>query len=288
MITQIERKSYTSRRIQVGNDLVVASMPIPPGGVFLGFRAELHGIALQHTLVTDFAAAFVRGVIVQTGGSMMDASLSLDTLFDQMVPKDVDLSVVAGADDIDWDDGAVATPFEEPGHINWNDMVELGARPIPIINREVFVSFASAAGKFPHVDTTDEYYPTWRMNIGSNKPVRLTGPGYFLLAVGSPSWDEVTTTVPSTIAEFQYSLLTYPDIMFDMMLPDLLGISEATAESPFSNAASAALDFVEPIIHEDTDGDFRSTAWHVGTKYSTRILTPGRPQMKVLSSGMAG
>lgn len=287
MITQIVRKHHTSRRVVPGFDAIIASMPIPPGGVFAGFRAEIHGIAATHTLVTDFVAANIRGYIVGTGGTMMDASLSLDTLFDQMVPKDIDLSVVAGEDEIDWDDGAIGTPFEEPGHINWNDMVELGVRPEVVVNHEHMGSFAGGGGKFPHVDTSDEYYPTFRVNIGSNRNIRVKQASYFLLAVASPSWDEVTTTVPSTIAEFQYSLLTYPDVMFDMMLPDILGMSEAGAESPFSAAAAAAVDFVEPVVFESDDGDFATVTWHVGTKYKVRILTPGRPQMKSLDGSVS-
>lgn len=286
MITAVIRKSYTSRRVAPGADLIIASMPIPPGGVFAGFRAEIHGVSSTHSLITDFSAAHIKGCIVGTGGSMMDASLSLDTLWDQMVPKDVDLNVAATEDDIDWDDGAITTPFEEPGHINWNDMMQLGVRPLPIVNTHVFTSLASGS-KFPHVDTTDQTYVTWRRGIGSNKKVRVKAPSYFLLAVSSPSWDETTGTVPSTIAEFQYSLLTYPDVMFDMMLPDILGMTETGAESPFSNAASAAVDFVEPVIHEDNAGDFFAHTWHVGTKYMVRILTPGRPQMRGLSSGAA-
>lgn len=287
MITEIIRNTYTARRISPGADQVIASMPIPPGGVFRGFRAEIHGIGSAHTAITDFYAAHIRGVIVSLGSSMMDVGLSVDTVFDQMVPKDVDLNVAATEDDIDWDDGAIATPFEEPGHINWNDMMELGVRPAPIVNRAYFGSFAEAGGKFPHVDTTDEYYPTFRMNIGSNKKVRVREASYFLLAVGSPTWDEVTTSVPTLLADGHWSLLTYPDVMFDMMLPDILGLSETGATQPFATAAAVAVDLVEPTIHEADDGDFKTVLWHVGTKYEVRVLTPGRPQMKALDSGAA-
>lgn len=288
MITEIERKSYTQKAIPVGEDTIVASMPIPPGGVFRGFRAEIHGIKSTHMLSSKASGAFFKAAIVGTGASAMDASLSLETLWDQMVPKDVDLSVVAGADDIKWDDGAVNTPFEEPGHINWNDMLELGVRPITLHESEQFVTYASTGAKFPHVDTTDEYYPTFIHHIGSNQHVRVRQASYFLLAIGSPSWDEVTTTVPSTIAEHEYSLLTYPDVMFDMMLPDILGITEAGAESPFADAASRIVAFVEPPVFEENTGDFQAAIWQTYTRWKCRVLTPGRPQMKTLTGGMPG
>lgn len=265
-------------------------MPIPPGGVLLGYRAEIHAITSVHRDVKDSAVAlFGKAVVVRTGASGMDASLSLQTLFDQMVPKDIDLDVTAGGDDIDWDDGGEAAPFEEPGHINFNDMVDLGLRPTELQEREVLVSPASPGAKMFHVDTTDEYFPTARMTMGRNLRHRAKDASYFLLALGSPSWDETTTTEPSTIANQEYSLLTYPDVMFDMMLPDLLGMTEAGAESPFSGAAASAVGFVEPPVFELAGGGlFSAVTWNVWVKWVVRIATPGRPRMKTLKGGIPG
>lgn len=290
MITIIERKSYTGHQITSGTDFVVCSMPIPPGGVLLGYRAEIHAITSTHkTAITSACALFGKAVVVRTGGSMMDASLSLQTIWDQMVPKDVDLDIAAGGDDIDWDDGAIAGPFEEPGHINFNDMVELGQRPTALQEKEVMISPASPQAKMFHVDTTDEYFPTARMTMGKNLKHRARDASYFLLALGSPSWDETTTTEPSTIANQEWSLLTYPDVMFDMMLPDLLGMTEAGAESPFSEAASQAVSFVEPPVFELAAGAlWQATSWNVWVKWSVRIATPGRPKMRALKGGIPG
>lgn len=289
-ITVIERKSYTGHQIDAGQDEVVCSMPIPPGGVLLGYRAEIHAItAIHQPVIKSAVALFGKAVVVRTGGSMMDASLSLQTLWDQMVPKDVDLDITAGGDDVDWDDGAIAGPFEEPGHINFNDMVELGQRPTQLQEKEVMSTPASPQAKMFHVDTTDEFFPTARMTMGKNLKHRARDASYFLLALGSPSWDETTTTEPSTIANQEWSLLTYPDVMFEMMLPDLLGMSEAGAESPFTEAAAQAVSFVEPPVHEDADGgEFKAVDWNVWVKWTVRIATPGRPQMRTLKGGMPG
>lgn len=284
MITVIDRKSFTARNVAIGSDQVIAHMPIPPGGVFLGFRADIHAIAAVHQVVLAASSVNVKGVIVSMGGNMMDTGISVDTLFDQMVPKDADLSVVAGEDDIDWDDGAIATPFEEPGQVNWSDMVELGDRPTKVFETDRLVSLASG-GRMPHVDTTDEYYPTVRIGAGSNKKVRSKKAAYFLLAVGSPSWDETATATPTTEADADWSALTYPDVMFDIMLPDILGLTETGAESPFSDMAQRAANFVEPVIHESATDKFLAIAWEIRAKWSVRIATPGRPQMKTLSGG---
>lgn len=285
MITEIQRKSYTARPVAAGEDMVIASMPIPPGGVFRGFRAEIHGVANSSRIIQEASAVYAKAVIVPMGGSMMDTALSLQTLFDQMVPKDVDLNIGAGADDIDWDDGAIATPFEEPGQINWGDLVELGQRPLGILERSEFISFAKQ-GRFPHVDTTDQWVPTFSMRIGSNRKIRVKQASYFFLALASPSWDEVTTTEPVTIVDANWSALTYPDVMFDMMLPDILGLTEAGAVSPYSDMATFALDLVEPLVFEAVADDFRANTYQTRTKWECRVLTPGRPQMKMLSGGM--
>lgn len=289
-VTIVERKSYTGHNIPAGSDFVVCSMPIPPGGVLLGYRAEIQAITTVHRKVaTAGHALFGKAVVVRMGGTMMDGSLSLQTVWDQMVPKDVDLDIAAAGDDIDWDDGANAGPFEEPGHINFNDMVELGQRPTALQEKEVMITAASPSAKMFHVDTSDEYFPTARMTMGKNLKHRARDASYFLLALGSPSWDETTTTEPSTIANEEWSLLTYPDVMFDMMLPDLLGLTETGAESPFTNAASQAVSFVEPPVFElATGGLFQATDWNVWVKWTVRVLTPGRPTMKALKGGMPG
>lgn len=284
MITMIERNSYTGREIGVGEDQVVASMPIPPGGVFMGFRAEVHGIASAPIDMDSAMLSHIRGVIVPMGGSRMDTAISIQTLWDQLVPKDVDLSVVAGADEIDWDDGAIASPFQEPGQVNFSDLVALGDRPIDIARRNSGLVTLANAGRDPHLDTTRKFQPAFTVRMGSNHKVRVRQASYFLLAVSSPSWDETTNSAVNTIVDANWSALTYPDVMFDMMLPDILGLSETGAESPYSDMAAFAVDLVEPLIREQTAGDFVGGTWNTFTDWSVRVLTPGRPQMRTLAS----
>ncbi len=289
-ISIIERKSYTADQIAAGTDIVFCSMPIPPGGVLLGYRAEIHGIASSHLDVTgDAVAAFAKSVVTPMGGSQMDTAISVQTLFDQVVPKDLDLSGTAGADEIDWDDGTIAAPFEEPGHINWNDMMQLGLRPQGIQEKEVLITPAHGGAKMFHVDTTDEYFPTFRMTMGSNRKIRTKQAAYFLLAIASPSWDETTNSAVNTIVDANWSALTYPDVMFNMMMPDILGITETGAESPFVEMAGFAVDLVEPSVFESTgNAVFAAVSWNVWVKWSVRVLTPGEPRMKTLTGGMAG
>jgi len=287
MISVIKRKSYSQVQILDGADRVVASMPIPPGGVLLGYRAKVHAIGVVHTTVNFASMINGKAVVIGMGSGQMDTALSVDTLWDTRVPKDIDLSVTAGADEIKWDDAVVDTPFEEPGHINWNDMVQLGDRPLGLSEWSELVTFASSGAKFPHVDTTDEYFPTMVKRMGSNKKVRAKQASYFLLALGAPSWDEVTASVVNTIVDANWSALTYPDVAFDMMLPDILGLSETGAESPFAEMAGFVVDLVEPSIFEQTSGSFRSSDWTTFTEWEVRVATPGRPRMKSLDGGMA-
>lgn len=289
MITVVERKSYTAMQVGAGTDQVVAAMPIPPGGVLLGSRVEIHAISTIHfPLATSAASIFAKTVVAPMGGNAMDTGISLQTLWDSQVPKDSDLSVVAGEDDIDWDDGAIAGPFEEPGQINWNDLVQLGQRPANISEREVMMTFANGGLGFPHVDTTDEAFFRATMRMGSNKKLRTPQAAYWMCGVAAPSWDETTTTQPTTIANANWSVLTYPDVLFDMMLPDILGLTETGGESPFSDAAQFALDLVEPVVFEEAAVQYRAVAYNLFVKWSVRIATPGRPQMKTLTGGMAG
>lgn len=282
-ITIIEREEDVQQQIDNGTDQVVASMPIPPGGTFLGFRTTVEGIAIIHQNVLLTSRIDLKAAIVPLGGSMMDTGLSIQTIWDQMIPKDADLSVVAGEDDIDWDDGAVATNFEEPGQINWNDMLQLGVRPT-ILSRRTAMASLRSGGRMPHVDTTDEYFPTVGMRVGSNKKVRVQQASMFMLAMSSPNFDETVATPKTSPANANWSLLTYPDVMVKMMLPDILGLTETGAESPFSDAAQFLLATVEPPVMENNTGAWHPVDWRVWAMSKMRILTPGEPRMGTLRS----
>lgn len=277
----IERATKTEITLDVASDRVIASMPIPPGGAFMGFKARIHGIAAAHQLVLSANMLALKGVIVNLSGQM-DQGVSLDTIFDQFVPKDVVLDQTATNDDIDWDDGTISAPFADPGLPNWSEMVQLGDRPHVITDQRKMNSFASPGAKFPHVDTTDEYYPTFTWNAASTQRVRVKGPSYFLLAIGNPAAANVDTSPPTTIANGQWSMLTYPDIAFDIMLPGLLGITETGAAAETNTAARDIADFVEPVIHEQDSAAYINVAYRVFCDYKVRIAAPGRPQNPTL------
>ena len=277
----IERNSSTMIALGAGTDRVIASMPIPPGGVFMGYRAEVHviGQARQDVLIGNKIA--FKAVIVNLSGAM-DTVASVDTIFDQMVPKDIILDIDAGDDDIDWDDGTIGQPFAEPGEPNWNELTQLGETPFGLTDIRRTITYASGGAKHQIFDVTNFYIPTLVVKVGSKRQVKVRGASYFLLAAGTPVMDAVTTSVPNTIVDDRWSLLTYPDVAFDMMLPDLLGLSEAGAESPYADVAGVIADIVEPTLHEQTTGSWASAAYTIFADWKCRIATPGRPQMRTL------
>ena len=271
------------RLIAAGSDEVIAWMPIPPGGALVDFRADIDGIANAHQLVGSRSKWGLRAVIINLT-SAMDVAQTIDTTWDQLVPKPTDLDSAAGGDDIDWDNGTITGPFHEPGQINWSEMTELGDRPVHLGMRKG-TSSLSSGGNFPHVDTTDEYFPIMNVGMRIKKQVKVKGPSVFMLGFSSPSMDVVTTSIPVTPVNQEWSALKYPDVMFDMMLPDLLGLTELGAESPYADVAGFLSDHVRPAIVEETAGSFISTAWDVSCDYVATIAVPGRPKMQTLKGG---
>lgn len=271
------------RVVAAGSDQVIGFMPIPPGGALVDFRADVEGIAAAHQLIGTRSKWGLRAVIVNLT-SAMDTGQLIDDTFDQLVPKPSDLDNTAGNDDIDWDNGTSAGPFHEPGQVNWSEMTEMGDRPIHL-GLQRGTSSLSMGGNFPHVDSTDEYFPIMRAQMRIKRRIRVKAPSLMMLAFASPSMDEVTTTIPITPADADWSVLTYPDVMFTLMLPDLLGLTETGAESPFAEAAQFLQQFVRPTTVEETAGNFISTTWNVSCDYMATIAVPGKPAMRTLKGG---
>ena len=141
MIRMFARDTFT-RQIDTGEDRVFASLALPSGSRVNDISIDLRAHQLNAIGIGVAMMWAIEGWIVPVIDP--DAATAIDTIWDNLVPKDTDVEV------IDLDTGAVdATPFYEPGEPDFSGMMDVGLRPERIyhahgmttIGEDSFVTF---------------------------------------------------------------------------------------------------------------------------------------------------
>ena len=240
------------------------------GGVTLPSDSVVHGVSLKSTFLgaTEAAAAPAVFAIGFEGWILPildpdDGSKTYETIFDNLVPKDV----ANAASVLDLDTAAAdATPFFEPGEIDWTNILDVGLRPRRIFHETSIVTLANGALIVWQDNQTPfvlKYWPGGQMNFRSRKSFRVTQPSVLTFAIASPSMDATTTTIQAILNEKQLPMLKYAGDALEDALRHTLGIIEAGAETPYSDAATMLTTHLDPAFFEESGLDtLASIAWN--------------------------
>ena len=120
----IIRNTTTLGVVPAGTDKVAAWAEIPGGGKLVSVAGELHVVGSEGQPIDKFNAFGFSGELVPLMDP--DTSVSLDSLWDQMVTKPVEPTISANTSAVDWDfDTADTAPDVEPGEVDMNDLTGL-------------------------------------------------------------------------------------------------------------------------------------------------------------------
>jgi len=273
---QLFRTQYKQRLISGGADEVVAVMPIPAGGVLANVWGEVHLVAgtnIDRDLAMVYACS---GELVpeldQVGG------LSVDTLWDEAVPKDRPLAVTAGSGEIDRQpESADANVFEEPGEQDFNQIFNVVNVTQKIYAREKLMTVASQ-GLFEPVASSeaDLWMPNDVFKVRIRRKYRVEKPTYCMFAIGIPSMDATTATNEATLTDQETNLYQNMGVAMDLALPEVLGLTETGAETPFAEVATMIAKLVEPLVEEETSGAFSSAPLFVFSRFTFEVQFPKR------------
>lgn len=280
---RIVRKSFSAMAVATGADRVLALMPIPPRGRFLGMRGSVQAVAED---VPKHTALYwpVRAYACQMTDTS-DLVDSWDDLWDRWVPKDGDVSEAAGTYQLDVDtDNVDQDVFEEPGEASPNELFGLSEPSRLLWKDEELITIASSpigyegAGVDSYVGARI-YQPSWSGSI------RFPQGGFVALAMAAPEWDDVQTTVPTAMANITDILMyaNLPDFLHTARLA-LIGATESGAETPAVDVLSLIEELVEPTVYEQSDGLFSTTQPRVWTKMVFQVGIAENPDTKVLKS----
>jgi len=279
----VVRKSWSHVSLNSNSDRVVAAMPIPQDGVLLGYRVVSHAVCMGTISVSKAAMVGMSSYIVGVGEDP-GAGTNVDDLFDQQVPKDLNVIGNPGELSIDLDDATDTDPFDEPGLANINDIFQISSSATKLRGGNVMMSVASH-GTFHLDQNPTQDAATWLPNAVMNMrggSVRVDRPSYLLVAATSPSMDEMTTTVPVIITPAKWAMLQYMDYTLRGMFPQVVGLTDSGAVGPFNDYAQFIEELVEPRIYEETTGNFAGVGYQVFTEYEVRVSVPGEPSVGVI------
>lgn len=289
----VYRKEFRHVSLAAGGDRVVGFMPIPPAGSLRNVWGQIHIIAGQ-VPVEEAMLLPVRGYVVDMIDLFELFELTQDQLWDAYIPKDVDISAIAGASDVDINtEGTVSGPFEEPGETNPNALFGWDEPSKMIYNRERLLTFSNSPLGFESA-TPDTYHPAenYSIRVGKRRglPIFANTGGFVAFAVGSPTWDDVTTTLPRGIGPpgadaKQIMAYSHLPTMLELAKPDLLGLTETGAESPYSDIVLLIEDLTEPTVYEETAARFHEATVDIFARFTFEISVPEEKGANVLSSG---
>lgn len=266
--------------VAAGADAVIGGADIPSESSLNNVWGDVHVVAIGH-IEEDKAVIYgVDGKVLHVPDP--DTPGTYDQIWDLIVPKDQDFA--AGALDLDIDSGA--GPAFEPGEPNIERLMDMSEiiDQNDFFKRRKMISMASRPVAF--VDgTPDNYLPTDQFSVRSRKKIFVDLWSVAVLAVSSPSMDDVTTT--SFVAlntEAELMQIKYLEMTLEQAWMQLVGLVEAGAETPWEDAATLVEQVLEPTVVEITAGDFAAPAWNVFANLTWEVQVPGRRNFSNVSA----
>lgn len=276
------RRIFGSSAIASGTDSVIAGMWVPSGAIITGIQGSINLVGATAMTLAQACFYGVEAWIVPVDDP--DSTPTMDALWDANVPKDTE------AQELDLDVAAAdATPFYEPGSIMWEALFDIGSVPQRIYHRHKVCSAVNAS-QFQRQDVEtpflEHWFPSSIEGVNIRRSYRVREPSAVMFAVSIP--DTIQTNVSAFLAAFaehEWGQMKYVDHMMEMALMSLLGLTEAGAETPWTDAAELLRKVLEPQVLEKNAGTFVATSWGAFGELVFDVVVPGRIPSKVLTGG---
>lgn len=192
-----------------------------------------------------------------------DDGSTLDTLWDQLVPKDSDTEVV----DLDAESSQTA-PFFEPGEPDFQAVLDVGIQPERIYRRERMLTLAKGSVFSFRQQAADvvRWVPGDAFNVRIKRRIRVERPSVLVFGFASPAMDDHTTTVESILEEAQWPQVKYMGETLRRAMLHLMGLTEAGAETPWEEATALLKRHLEPDMVEEVAGTYVGSTWSVSSR----------------------
>lgn len=269
----------SQKAVVAGTDRVLASFALPAG-------AKLDRLWLKSGCIAS-SISFIQAVMYGVDAYILpqldpDTAKSQDDIWDAQVPKDD----AVGSDVIDLDTGATdTTPAFEPGDPSVSDLVKLTTAPLRVFKRRRLLTFADRAAGFESA-TPDTFIPAelWKSEKNLSRIDEIPVPSWLLIGMSSPGTLRTGTVEQQMGSVADWAQLQYMGYTIERMMIQLVGLTEAGAESPFEDAANLLTGFLQQFI-EETAGSFAPVTWTAFTEATLSMTLRGDLRQTTLSAG---
>lgn len=276
------RRPFAMSAIAVGTDSVIAGVWLPAGSILTAVRGHVSLTSSTELLLNQAVAYGLEAWILPVEDP--DSVVTMNALWDSHVPKDTSDNLL----DLDAD-AADAAPFYEPGLITWEFLFDVGLTPRRISHRHKICSAANAALFFRQDTETpflEHFFAGAVERFDIRRGIRVSAPSLAVFAVASSSGGSTSTGNPiAAMPENEWGRIKYIDTVLEMAMIDLLGLTEAGAESPWEEAASVLKAYLDPAMLENNAGVMAQTAWNASGELVFDVVVPGTMPTKVLTGG---
>jgi len=265
--------------VSAADDAVMFGVSLPSGSRVNHIRARMSCEASAAQTMNLQCLYMVEGWILPVLDP--DAGAQMDTIFDQLVPKDTD------TDTLDLDTGAAASgSFYEPGEHDWSELIDVGLQPERIFQRKRLLSFANNPIGF-HITSGDavKWWPSdaWALDIKKNFFVRQ--PSLLVFAFANPPLLDTTGTLPTVLAENEWTRFKYVTDFLHQAIIELIGLTESGAETPYDEMTTLIKKWMDPDVYEGTPGSFTPVTWRPVWDAGIDVSVEGTMGSATLSSG---
>lgn len=241
----------------IGVDTVFTGMSLPKNTAVHRIKARVSVVDDAIIPVANARPYAVEGWVLPITDP--DGGASLDTIFDQLVPKDTDATV------LDLDTGATdTTPFYEPGEIDLSALIPIGVRPKRIFKR-IRMLTAADGSLAVWQDTVTPFLAKWiageAFDIDIRKGFRVMQPSIVVFALASPAGDDTSASGPTHLAENEWGQIQYVDHVLQRAMLHLLGVTESGAETPWEEAIAVLSKHLDPDVYESVAGLLGAGSW---------------------------
>lgn len=286
MGTRVFRNTTYSVNVVAESDVVIMDCPVPAECQQHNVWAEMHAWGIEADAL-DWDQATMYGLeawVIPVPDP--DTALDLNTLWDRFVPKDTE--VASGAFDLD-PATAVTGSFFDLGEVNLDAVMDMSnlRSEHQWYSRRKMLSWANSRVNLTP-GTPDLYSAQDVHKIRARKTIAAEYMSWSVMAFGAPSLTDLDSSRSTYASEALWMQTKYIDVVLEQAWVELVGLTEAGAETPWTDAALAVQDLVEPEPVGGTGTDtanFANMDYHVFANATFEIEVPGRREVSVISGG---
>ncbi len=165
----------------------------------------------------------------------------------------------------------------------------MGLQPVRLFHDHSYITLANGALIVWQDNQTPfvlKYWPGGNMPYRFRRNLRITQPSVLVMGVASPNLDSKTSTEPTVLTEAELPQVKYMGDVLKRALMNVLGLTEAGAETPWVEASVLLRKQLDPALFEASAlGTLATVAWNVTGEAEIDMSVVGELELGSVDTG---